>query len=119
MSDNNTTPIVEFPNHLWAGRIADVAKRWGFSVRRGAGGHQSRSAYVYCNGLKIRVADHPPSKRERRLFLDVAVGIERPGAVAPRTAIKLVVRKAKEVARESRATREPARCRSRAGTEGA
>ncbi len=98
-----TAPYHEFPTHFAAGRIADVARRWGFSVKRGAGGPGSRSAYVYCDGLKIRIADHPPGKRERRLFLDVAIGVDRPGSVSPRTAVKLVVK----MARESRATRRP------------
>jgi hypothetical protein len=77
----------DFPTHAVASRIAEAARTMGYEVSRSAGGPSSRSAYVFCNWLKVRIADHPAARRERRLALDVYVGEPRRGAVSSREAI--------------------------------
>jgi hypothetical protein len=74
-----------FPTHAIASRIAEAAKDMGYKVRRSAAGPKWRSAYVFCDAIKVRVADHPNNDMPD---IDVHVGDARPGAVDWQTAVE-------------------------------
>ena len=79
-------PRATFPNHAAASRIAEAAREMGYRVRRSAADPASGSTYVYCNEIKVRVANHPAS---RAVDIDVhADDHPRPGSVCADTAIE-------------------------------
>lgn len=80
-----------FPIHAAASQIAEHAKRLGCRVERSAASGFSRSAYVFADDIKIRIADHPPGKR-RRFDIDVDPAGERVGAVLPDRVIRVLRR---------------------------
>lgn len=78
----------DFPSHAIARKIALAARSMRYTkVSRSAAGPQSRSAYVFCDGIKIRVADHQTDE-----FVNMDVHTEtscaRPGSVSVREAIR-------------------------------
>lgn len=76
-----------FPTHAAASQIADLARSLGYKVARKAASPYSRSAYVFFEGLCIRVADHPTTKS---VHIDVYVDEPRPGAVTLAEALKVI-----------------------------
>jgi hypothetical protein len=89
MSD---APSLSLPTHADASRIAEAAKRLGYTVSRSAASPRNRSAYVFCDGLKVRVADHA-DPRGRHVDIDVHIGdAARPGSVTAGEAIKILRR---------------------------
>lgn len=74
-----------FPTHEIASRIAAAARQMGFKVSRSAAGPESRSTYVYCDKIKIRVADHPTKKMPD---IDVHIDEPRPGSTTCAQAIE-------------------------------
>lgn len=83
-----TGPQATWPCHQAASAIAAVARDLGFTVTRSAAGPKSRSTYVFADGLKIRVADHPPSPKARAVFMDVSPDGKREGSISPGRAIQ-------------------------------
>lgn len=73
------------PTHAIASRIAEEAKKMGFEVRRSAASQLHRSAYVFCNGIKVRIADHPNNEMPD---IDVHVDDPRAGSVSWETAVE-------------------------------
>lgn len=77
---------ITFSTHATASRIAEAARGMGYQVRRSAASPMWRSAYVFCDGIKVRVADHP---NDDVPDIDVHVdGAERPGSVSCEKAIE-------------------------------
>lgn len=74
-----------FPTHEIAGDIQRAARGFGFLVKRHAASPASRSVYLTCDEIKIRIADHETS----RLTCDIDVHTDqpRPGSVDRDTAI--------------------------------
>lgn len=68
--------------------IATAARGMGYRVTFSL--HRAtNSAYLFCNGIKIRVGNHGPSIKDRSLILDVHLGDnnKRPGAISADEAI--------------------------------
>jgi hypothetical protein len=70
--------VSTFPTHEIASRIAAEARLMGFAVRRSAASPMWRTAYVFCNEIKVRIADHP---NQEIPDIDVHVDEPRPGSV--------------------------------------
>jgi hypothetical protein len=77
--------MTDFPTHAIASKIAEAGRAMGFKVERSAASAFSRSAYVFCDGVKVRVADHPTSKW---VDIDVHTDEPRPGSTDCETAIE-------------------------------
>jgi hypothetical protein len=74
-----------FPTHAAASKITAAARRMGYVVSRHAGGPSSRSAYVMCGKITVRIADHPTDKR---IDIDVHTDLPRAGSVTTDKAIE-------------------------------
>jgi hypothetical protein len=74
-----------FPTHTIASYIAEAARDMGYRVRRSAASPMWRTAYVFCNDIKVRVADHPNSDMPD---IDVHTDQPRPGSVTCEQAIE-------------------------------